>query len=213
MRPHPDYADDEKRAEPRLPVEGLVPFSTVDFPGYLAAVVFLRGCPWKCTYCHNPHLRGSGPGSMGWPDVRMLLERRADLLDAIVFSGGEPTLHADLPAAMEEARGLGYKIGLHTSGSHPGALPKVLPLVDWVGLDIKAPLDERYDRITGRPGSARPLRESLRLVLASNAEVQLRTTVDPNVFEEDWLDEIDAKLAFRGQPATVRQEMRPPPTL
>jgi len=192
-----------------LPVSGLVPFSTVDYPGALAMVVFLQGCPWRCPYCHNAHLRRFGHGSLHWRQVRALLERRAGMLDAVVFSGGEPTCHAELPVAMEEARALGYRIGLHTAGAYPDALREVLPLVDWVGLDIKAPLDERYDKITGRAGSAQPVRESLRHVLASGAEVQLRTTVDPRLFDDNWLPDIDAKLAFRGQPATVRQKMRP----
>ena len=74
------------------------------------------------------------------------------LLDAVVFSGGEPTLQAGLLDAMLEVRELGFKIGLHTAGMYPQRLAAILPLMDWVGMDVKAPFAD-YARITGTPGS------------------------------------------------------------
>ena len=77
-----------------LKVGGYVPFSSTDYPGKLAAVVFVQGCPWRCTYCHNPHLqpRQQPPGSPSWEQIRKRLQGRQGLLDAVVFSGGEATL-------------------------------------------------------------------------------------------------------------------------
>ena len=87
-----------------LNVGGLTPFSTTDYPGMLAAVVFCQGCPWRCDYCHNPHLLPrKHPGGVEWSQVRDLLLRRQGLLDAVVFSGGEPTLQKELLGAIQES--------------------------------------------------------------------------------------------------------------
>ena len=121
-----------------LRVAGLTPYSSIDYPGCLSAVVWVQGCPWRCTYCHNPHLQSrTAPPQMHWDAVMAFLRKRAGLLDAVVFSGGEATTDRHLAAAMADTKALGYKIGLHTAGCYPERLKAVLPLVDWVGLDIK----------------------------------------------------------------------------
>src|SRR5215831_21228235 len=80
-------------------VGGLVRLSTNEYPNALAAVVFCQGCPWRCAYCHNPHLLArEGSGDMAWANVVAFLRRRRGLLDAVVFSGGEATLHVGLDA-------------------------------------------------------------------------------------------------------------------
>jgi pyruvate formate lyase activating enzyme len=195
---------------PPLEVAGLVPFSSVDWPGVLSAVVFCQGCPWECRYCHNPHLRPlSGKGEVTWAGVLDFLSSRKGLLEGVVFSGGEATCRPELPEAIAQVRALGYRTGLHTSGSCPGPLAKVLPLLDWVGLDIKAPLDERYDRITGSSRSADRVRQSLDLVLASGLPHQLRTTVHPKLLNEQDLADLQAQLAARGTGPSVLQPFRP----
>lgn len=100
-----------------LRVGGMVPLTTLDYPGQLACVLFCQGCAWRCRYCHNPQLippRGSE--EVDWCRVLAFLQRRQDLLDAVVFSGGEPTLQDGLAPAMEEVRQMGFRIGLHKIG-------------------------------------------------------------------------------------------------
>ena len=127
-----------------LLIGGLLPFTTIDYPGCLAAVLFCQGCPWRCRYCHNRHLLPQKGGSaLPWQDVLALLERRQGLLDALVFSGGEATLQAALPEAMRRVRAMGFKVGLHTAGPYPERLRECLPLLDWVGMDLKAPFADR----------------------------------------------------------------------
>ena len=93
-----------------LRVGGLTQLSLSDWPGQLAAVVFCQGCPWRCGYCHNPHLiPPRAAAALEWDDVLAFLERRRGLLDAVVFSGGEPTAQRGLAAAMREARALAYQ--------------------------------------------------------------------------------------------------------
>ncbi len=89
-----------------LRVGGLTPLTATDYPGHLAAVVFCQGCSWRCAYCHNSHLippRASA--QIEWPAVMQFLARRVGLLDAVVFSGGEPTLQPSLAQALSKSHG------------------------------------------------------------------------------------------------------------
>ncbi len=156
---------DEAHAGDALAIAGFVPLSTVDWPGRLAATVFLQGCPWRCPYCQNHEiLDPRAPGRVPWDHVRAFLRRRRGLLDAVVFSGGEATRQAGLAAAMAEARELGFEVGLHTGGAYPRRFAGLLPLVDWVGLDIKA-LPGDYRAAAGADAGAKAW-ECLDLLLA-----------------------------------------------
>ncbi|EJL07138.1 anaerobic ribonucleoside-triphosphate reductase activating protein [Pseudomonas chlororaphis subsp. aureofaciens 30-84] len=158
-------------------VGGMVPLTTLDYPGLLACVLFCQGCAWRCRYCHNPQLippRGSE--ELDWCRVLSFLQRRQDLLDAVVFSGGEPTLQDGLPAAMEEVRAMGFRIGLHSAGIKPAAFARAVAGADWVGFDVKA-LAEDGPMITGVPGSGKANWRSLELLLASGVDYECRTTV------------------------------------
>lgn len=195
-----------------LVIAGLVPLSTVDWPGHLAAVAFLQGCPWRCTYCHNSAiLDPRTPTTVHWSEVADLLARRTGLLDGIVFSGGEPTRQAALLPAMHEVREAGFTIGLHTGGAYPNRLAALLPLVDWVGLDIKAParLYQAITQVGGPTTAASQAFASLRLVLDYGVAVQVRTTVDPTVLTDSDVAELTATLRELGVRDHVLQEVRP----
>ena len=158
-----------------LRVGGLTRLSTIDYPGKLAAVVYCQGCAWRCGYCHNPHLMAkAGEQEIAWPSVLEFLEKRRRLLDAVVFSGGEPTLQRSLEEAMQAVKAMGFLIGLHTAGIVPRNLERVLPLVDWVGMDLKAPW-ESHSQVTGRAGSGRRARESMERIIASGVACEFHT--------------------------------------
>ena len=191
-----------------LRVGGLTPLSTTDWPGMLAAVVFCQGCPWHCRYCHNPDLIAPrGEHEIPWEDVVAFLRRRRGLLDGVVFSGGEPTLQSDLMDAMREVRALGFKIGLHTGGMIAQRLEEVLPLVDWVGMDVKAPFAD-YPRITGASGSGGRALAGLQQVLASGVDHEIRTTVHPALLSDADIVDIGHDLAERGVRHYVIQAFR-----
>lgn len=192
----------------QLPIAGIVPFSTVDYPERLSAVVFTQGCPWRCGYCHNPHLRTSGGGlSAGWGNLARLLDSRMGLLDAVVFSGGEPTAHPVLTAACAEVRDRGFAVGLHTGGAYPAHLAKVLPLVNWVGIDVKAPFAE-YDTTTRITGSGEAALESLRMVIAAAASYEVRTTVHSALLDPASLKMLSRELEMLGVSRWVLQPFR-----
>lgn len=192
-----------------LDVGGLVPLSTTDFPGRLSAVVFLHGCPWRCVYCHNPQLQSRpARGELPWPEVLDFLDRRKGLLDAVVFSGGEPTLQASLARSIAEVRRRGFAAGMHTAGIYPRRLASVLPSLDWVGFDIKAGFED-YTRVTGRRTSASAARESLDLLLASGTRHEVRTTWHPALISADQLLRMAKGLARRGVREFALQAFNP----
>lgn len=194
-----------------LRIGGFTPFTTTDYPGHLAAVVFCQGCPWRCAYCHNPHLLPTdGPETHAWADILAFLETRRSLLDAVVFSGGEPTLQSNLPEAIAAVRALGFKVGLHSAGMYPERLAPLLPLIDWIGLDVKAQAAD-YPRITGVPGSGEKAWESLHRVLASGIPRQLRCTWSPALLSEAELERLRETLRGQEGAELAVQECRPRP--
>jgi pyruvate formate lyase activating enzyme len=191
-----------------LRVGGLVPLSTTDYPGELAAVIFCQGCPWRCGYCHNPHLLPArGASQIPWEDVLAFLRRREGLLDAVVFSGGEPLAQRALADAMRSVRSLGFKVGLHTAGAYPTRLAAVLALVDWIGFDIKASFDN-YPLITGALGSGTDARTSAKLVIESGVAHEFRTTVHPQQLSPHAVERLADDLARRGVRHYALQQFR-----
>jgi pyruvate formate lyase activating enzyme len=192
-----------------LALGGLVPFSTGDFPGRLSAVLFTQGCPLRCRYCHNPHLWPRvHEGAVSWAGAMDWLKRRRGLLDAVVVSGGEPTIQAPLGSALQQIRALGFATGLHTAGVHPQRLAAVLKYVDWVGLDIKAPFG-RYDLVAGSTASGERARRALDIVVASGAAFEIRTTLHTALLSEADMLAIAGELQERGIAQWTLQIVRP----
>ncbi len=191
-----------------LRIGGVVPFTSTDFPGKLAAVLFLQGCPWRCGYCHNPHLHAArGRREHDWAQTLRWIERRRGLLDAVVFSGGEPTSQPMLAAAVRTVREMGFAIGLHSGGAYPRRLAALLPDIDWIGLDLKAPLGD-YPIVTNVLGSGASAYASLDIVLASGVRYEIRTTVHPALTSRAALVEIAEALKARGVTQWVLQPFR-----
>lgn len=177
---------------------GIIPFSATDWPGRLVATGFTQGCPLACRYCHNPSLRPVGVGPVPFEDLLALLTRRRGLLDAAVISGGEPTMHPGLGAAIAAVHELGFPVGLHTSGYSPTRLAALLgtPTTrpDWIGLDIKG-LPESVPGVVGCSRAvADRMWESLALVRASGVDLQIRTTVWPGSRLERDLPELRRRV-------------------
>lgn len=193
---------------------GLIKQSLVDYPGQLAAVVFTRGCNLRCPFCHNPHLifprkdkvkQGVAGGSdiPGTPDsdavdiadLLDLLKERKGFLDALVISGGEPTLNSELIKDLRRVKELGYLIKLDTNGSNPLMLENLLTegLLDYVAMDIKAPLTyKQYLPAVGKlsPQEFLKIRNSVCLLKAADIMAEFRTTVVPPLHRPEDIVEI-----------------------
>ena len=182
-------------------IAGVETFSMVDYPGQMSAVIFMQGCPWRCPFCHNGELQKIGKESgFEWKKFTKFLEERKGKLDAVVFSGGEPLVQENVVDAIKEVKVMGcYKIGLHTGGYRPKVFEKVLPEVNWVGFDIKAPLTaEAYRKSTGGYDKVENVRQSLKALLESGIDFECRTTCDPRILEVEDIYAIADSLKDTG---------------
>ena len=189
-------------------IAGVVPFTTIDYPGCISAVIFCQGCPWRCHYCHNPHLQPiSAEESITWADTFRFLYERRSFLDAVVFSGGEPMMQEGLSSAMRSVKNLGLKVGLHTAGILPRALKAILGLVDWVGMDIKAPFGA-YEKVTGIPRSGEYAKKTAEMIQASGMDYEFRTTVHPDLLSTEDLFTIGHELSEMKAHTYILQKFR-----
>lgn len=180
-----------------MKIGGLIKFTLIDFPGRPAAVVFTQWCNFRCRYCHNPELvyphLFAEPVAM--EEIYSFLKRRQGTLEGVVVSGGEPTLHEDLPAFMADLKAMGYATKLDTNGTRPDMLRELLDkkLLDYIAMDIKAPL-EKYSLITGVDFNPEVLKQSMDLIRQSGLEYKFRTTYDKEVLTDADISTITQRL-------------------
>lgn len=165
---------------------GIQRCSTIDFPGNLCCVLFVCGCDMNCFYCHNRALlTAAGPvadDEITHESVLDFLKSRVSLLDGVVISGGEPTLHDDLPALLREIRALGFRCKLDTNGRHPEAVEALLKerLLDYAAVDLKA-LPEDYAWVCGAEDGFSKAMETINLLSAHALPFEARTTLYPGL--------------------------------
>lgn len=180
-----------------MKIGGLIKFTLIDFPGRPAAVVFTQGCNFRCRYCHNPEL--VYPHLFAEPvaeeEIYSFLKRRQGTLEGVVVSGGEPTLHEDLPQFLTDLKAMGYATKLDTNGTRPEMLRQLLDakLLDYIAMDIKAPL-EKYSLITGVDFNPEVLKQSMDLIRQSGLEYEFRTTYDKEVLTDADISVITQRL-------------------
>ncbi|MBU2639379.1 MAG: anaerobic ribonucleoside-triphosphate reductase activating protein [Nanoarchaeota archaeon] len=170
-----------------MSIRGLEKFTTLDYLGKDSAVVFFSGCNFSCPYCQNPDLVGNDLPDLNEEEVIQFLERRKKWLDAVVISGGEPTLDPNLPGFLNRVRSLGYATKIFTNGSTPDTLEQLIPLLDSISMDVKGPLD-RYPEITQSRIHPENVERSTRIVRDSRLDYEFRTTILPDlIVKEDLL--------------------------
>jgi pyruvate formate lyase activating enzyme len=189
---------------------GLVKTSLVDFPGRIASTIFLPGCNLRCPYCHNPELV-----TPPWPadlvaidDVVGHLRSRAHLLEGVCITGGEPTVHLDLPDLIDRIHELGLLVKLDTNGLHPERLAELRP--DFVALDLKT-APNAYERLGASRGASEKLLSSIRWILDSGIDHEFRTTAVPGIVD---LEDVRAlAAAISGARRYVIAQFRPGKTM
>jgi len=176
-----------------IKIVGLQRVTLIDFPERIAATVFLAGCNLNCGYCHNRWMidAGAAPEALSVDDLLAWLETRRGLLDGVCVSGGEPTVSSGLADLLTRIRSLGFAVKLDTNGTRPAILCDLLEagLVDYVAMDLKAPLDERYAEVVGRHLDTGLVSRSMTILRDWGGEYEFRTTVGPQL-DESWLDDI-----------------------
>ena len=194
---------------PDIQIGGLVSFTTIDYPGKLAAVLFLTGCPLRCAYCSNPHLLDVRPGEYDPEKVYGWLQSRVGKLEAVVFSGGEALMQGDATISfMKRVRDLGFAIGLHTNGFYPKMLERAAEYVDWIGLDYKA-TREKYESLVGNGIAYDNMIQSLEFWKTTGKDFEVRITCDPRFIDKNDLIAIVDDLHNRGVMTVAIQKYIP----
>ena len=198
-----------------LIIGGIVPFTTVDYPCHLSMVIFLQGCPFRCPYCSNPELQTfdlkSATHIIDFQDVLDFIIKRNNKLEAIVFSGGEATVQSDgIITLIKQLKNMGmnYKFGLHTNGMYPDKLKTLIPLINWVGLDVKAPFNN-YDVTAGVSGFSDSIFESVKLLVDSGIDFECRTTCYPETLSTDDILDIATNIKEIGVKTYAIQKFKP----
>ena len=175
--------DEHKLAQ--IKVAGWQPLSLIDYPGKMAAVIFLAGCNMRCHYCHNRQIWDVQQNQLSFENIWEELRRRAEWLDAMVVTGGEPTISPSLVPLLQALRQLGLLIKLDTNGTRPDVVKQIVEqgLVDYVALDIKAP-PTKYVAITGMSIKS-VLKTARYLKTQTRVSYMFRTTVSPFLNEQD----------------------------
>jgi pyruvate formate lyase activating enzyme len=174
-------------------IGGFQKLSLIDHPGQLSAVVFTQGCNFQCPYCHNPEL--VDPKLYVTPITEELiisfLKKRIRRIQSIVITGGEPTLHSDLPDFLIKIHSLGFSTKLDTNGSCPQTLRSLIKngLVDFISMDVKAPLAS-YARITRSRLNPDTIQQSIRLILESGLPHEFRTTFHDTLLSLEDMESI-----------------------
>ncbi|MCE5258715.1 MAG: anaerobic ribonucleoside-triphosphate reductase activating protein [Chloroflexi bacterium] len=172
-----------------MKIAGLQRVSLIDYPELIAATVFLAGCNLECGYCYNRWMikESAVQEALSLSQLYAWLRTRSGKLQGVCISGGEPLIHAELPDMLQRIRQMGFRIKLDTNGTYPGRLQQVLDqhLIDYAAMDLKGPLDARYQYYTGVPTNVSTITASMQALRTSGVAYEFRTTVCPGLAVSD----------------------------
>lgn len=194
-------------------IGGLQRLSLVDFPQKLSAIVFTVGCNFRCPFCHNPELVVGGHQEIPETEFFDFLSQRTHQLEGVVITGGEPTLHRDLPEFIQRIRALGYAIKLDTNGMSPEMLQQLIDknLLDYVAMDIKHVL-KQYPIATGlQQFDLHNIQRSIAILLRNHVDYEFRTTVIQGLHNPE--DIVTMAKEIQGARRYIVQEFIPKKTL
>jgi len=171
------------------PIKGYLPSSLIEWEGRVACAVFLPRCNFRCPFCHAGRLvlTPDELGDMSLESILSDLHSRRGWIDGAVVSGGEPTLHEGLPDLIDALREHVRGVKLDTNGSRPAAVRDLIErrLVDFVAMDIKAPLGEAYRAAAGVEVDCSAIAETVDLLRADGVGHEFRTTVVPGLHKAE----------------------------
>lgn len=222
-------------------IGGLEKLSILDYPDHLAAIIFTQGCNFRCHFCYNPmlvlphkgedekNIKEKGFSELSTKNLFLFLRERFGRLDGVVITGGEPTLHPDLPEFIKKIKKIGYDVKLDTNGTNPDMLNQLIKekLIDYIAMDLKAP-KEKYEATVNVPVNYKNIEKSVKMIIKSGLPHEFRTTVVPGLLDkkdfikmgemikgtQNWFLQVfksDTDLvnsAYKGKKAYSRKQMQ-----
>jgi len=189
---------------------GLEKFSLVEWPGKIAAIIFTGGCNFRCPFCHNPELVTdlAKTPPYPWEEIKRFLDKKAGWVDAIMITGGEPTIHPDLPKVLKLIKEKGYLVGVETNGTNPEMLEKIVneKLADRISMDVKNSLD-KYEMTVGAKVDTDRIKKSIELLKNSPIEYEFRITLAPGLVEKEDIAKVGELI--KGAKKITPQQFRP----
>jgi pyruvate formate lyase activating enzyme len=179
------------------PIFNITPFTLLDYPGKTACILWFAGCNMRCLYCYNPSIV-SGKGKLYLKQALDFIYSRRNLLDGVVLSGGECTLHRDIIPLTRIIKEFGLEVKIDTNGVLPDRIEKMLDekLVDYVALDFKS-LPKNFQKITGSD-LFNEFEQTLKLLINSDIEYEVRTTVHADLIDRNEVKRMVAYLESVG---------------
>lgn len=177
-------------------IGGFQKTSLIDYPDKISAVVFTQGCNFKCGYCHNPELIEAEDSLVDEDSILKFLEFRIGKIDAVVITGGEPTLQKGLIEFIKKIKKMGYLIKLDTNGSSPEVISKLLKekLIDYIAMDVKSPL-EKYKDIANSNINTDLIKQSISFIINSDIDYEFRTTVLKSQLTREDFEKIEILIS------------------
>ena len=178
-----------------MKIGGLQKLTLVDYPGKVAATVFLIGCNFKCPFCQNPELvdpeKIKKQPKISEKEFFAFLDSKKGLIEGICITGGEPTIHADLIDFIKKIKNKGFLIKLDTNGSSPEMLEKLIraKLLDFIALDIKSS-ENNYSKASGVKVDLEKINKSIDLIKTSGLDYEFRTTAVPGLVEKEDIEQM-----------------------
>jgi pyruvate formate lyase activating enzyme len=191
-------------------IGGIQTLTLIDYPGAIAATIFTLGCNFRCRFCHNPELvlMKKDTASLKEEEVFEFLQSRKEFLDGVCITGGEPTIHKDLPEFIKKIKDLNLKVKLDTNGSNFTMLKDLIEnkLIDYVAMDIKGPW-EKYDKITNGKVDVSQIKKSAAYLLKNLVEYEFRSTILPSLHTKKDIIEIAQQI--KGARKFYLQQFKP----
>ncbi|OGC06338.1 anaerobic ribonucleoside-triphosphate reductase activating protein [candidate division WOR-1 bacterium RIFOXYD2_FULL_36_8] len=183
-----------------IEIKGFIETSFLDWDGKVVSTIYIPYCNFRCPFCHNSGLVENPEGyeTISVDRIEKFLIEHKDFLDGICLTGGEPSLHKNkgLFEFMKRIKDLGFQIKLDTNGNEPDVLKKVIDekLADYIAMDIKGPLNEKYSKLCGTSVNLDNIKESIKLIMESQIPYEFRTTVVPTLLDKKDIEEIAKEI-------------------
>lgn len=174
-----------------MKIGGLQKTSLLDYPDHISAIIWTIGCNFRCPFCYNKKLVFEELSVIPEKEIFDFLEKRKNVLEAVVITGGEPTLQNDLFDFIRKVKDMDYLVKIDTNGTFPNRIDELIKnnLVDYIAMDVKAP-KEKYEKLSGVKVDIGSIEKSIEIIKNRSVGYEFKTTFVPTLLEKNDIVEI-----------------------